>query len=47
MPMGGYKGSGHGRVGYGHSLDEFLETKAVFIKVGEDVGGWKAGLSRE
>ncbi|KAF2725120.1 aldehyde dehydrogenase [Polychaeton citri CBS 116435] len=40
MPFGGYKGSGQGREGYGYSLEEYLETKAVLIKIGDDaVGG--------
>ena len=35
MPFGGYKGSGQGREGYGHSLDEYLEVKTVYIKLDE------------
>ena len=33
MPFGGYKQSGQGREGLGHSLNNFLETKTVVIKV--------------
>ena len=33
MPFGGYKGSGQGREGWLHSMDNFLETKSVMIKV--------------
>jgi aldehyde dehydrogenase (NAD+) len=33
MPFGGYKGSGLGREGYGYSLDNYLETKTVLIKL--------------
>jgi len=33
MPFGGYKGSGQGREGIGYSLDEYLEEKAVLIKL--------------
>jgi len=33
MPFGGYKGSGIGREGYGYSLDSYLETKAVLVKI--------------
>ena len=33
MPFGGYKQSGVGREGFGRSLDNFLETKTVLIKV--------------
>jgi aldehyde dehydrogenase (NAD+) len=33
MPFGGYKQSGVGREGFGHSLDNFLETKTVLIKL--------------
>ena len=32
-PFGGYKGSGLGREGLHHSLDHFLETKSVIIKI--------------
>ena len=32
VPFGGYKMSGYGREGGVHHLDEFLETKAVWIK---------------
>jgi acyl-CoA reductase-like NAD-dependent aldehyde dehydrogenase len=32
-PFGGYKGSGLGREGLTHSLDHFLETKSVVIKI--------------
>lgn len=39
MPFGGYKGSGIGRVGYGYSLDNFLETKTVIIKLSDDAVG--------
>lgn len=34
MPFGGYKQSGTGREGFGHSLNNFLETKTVLIKIG-------------
>lgn len=33
LPFGGYKMSGQGREGWPHSLDSFLETKSVIIKV--------------
>ncbi|CAK7229074.1 hypothetical protein SCUCBS95973_007096 [Sporothrix curviconia] len=33
LPFGGYKMSGQGREGWLHSLDNFLETKSVIIKV--------------
>ncbi len=33
LPFGGYKISGQGREGWLHSLDNFLETKSVMIKV--------------
>lgn len=33
LPFGGYKMSGQGREGWLHSLDQFLETKSVIIKV--------------
>ncbi|KAL4779599.1 aldehyde dehydrogenase domain-containing protein [Aspergillus varians] len=33
MPFGGYKMSGIGREGYMHSLDGFLETKSILIKM--------------
>lgn len=36
MPFGGYKGSGLGREGYGYSLDNYLQTKAVMIKLGAE-----------
>ncbi|CZR55272.1 probable aldehyde dehydrogenase [Phialocephala subalpina] len=32
-PFGGYKGSGIGREGITHSMDNFLETKSVHIKI--------------
>ncbi|EPE02441.1 aldehyde dehydrogenase [Ophiostoma piceae UAMH 11346] len=35
MPFGGYKGSGQGREGWLHSMDNFLETKSIMIKVDE------------
>lgn len=35
MPFGGYKGSGQGREGFGHSMDEYLEVKTVYIKLDE------------
>lgn len=35
MPFGGYKGSGLGREGHGYSLDNYLETKSVLIKLSE------------
>lgn len=34
MPFGGFKMSGIGREGFLHSMDNFLETKTVLIKVG-------------
>ncbi|KAL5337687.1 Aldehyde/histidinol dehydrogenase [Aspergillus crustosus] len=34
MPCGGYKMSGIGREGFTHSLDSFLETKTILIKIG-------------
>ncbi|KAF2231517.1 aldehyde dehydrogenase [Viridothelium virens] len=38
MPFGGWKGSGQGREGFaGYSLENFLETKSVMIKVSEEV----------
>ena len=33
VPFGGYKQSGAGREGFGHSLNNFLETKTVLIKI--------------
>lgn len=33
MPFGGWKGSGTGRESYLHSMDHYLETKSVLIKV--------------
>ncbi|MBE3043123.1 aldehyde dehydrogenase family protein, partial [Candidatus Bathyarchaeota archaeon] len=33
MPFGGYKASGQGREGRLESLDNFLETKSVMIRV--------------
>lgn len=33
MPFGGFKSSGVGREGLGHSLNNFLETKTVLIKI--------------
>jgi aldehyde dehydrogenase (NAD+) len=33
LPFGGYKQSGQGREGWLHSLDIFLETKSVMIKI--------------
>ncbi|KAL3432414.1 betaine-aldehyde dehydrogenase [Aspergillus tetrazonus] len=33
MPFGGYKMSGVGREGFMHSLDNFLETKTILIKM--------------
>jgi aldehyde dehydrogenase (NAD+) len=33
MPFGGYKQSGVGREGFGYSLDQYLETKAVLIAI--------------
>lgn len=37
MPFGGWKGSGMGREGFGHSLNNFLETKTVCIKVASNL----------
>jgi len=36
MPFGGYKSSGQGREGLGYSMDEFLETKTVLIKLSDE-----------
>jgi len=33
MPFGGYKGSGIGREGFHHSINNFLETKSVLINM--------------
>ena len=33
MPFGGYKQSGQGREGIGYSLDNYLETKAVYCQI--------------
>jgi aldehyde dehydrogenase (NAD+) len=33
MPFGGYKASGLGREGWTVSIDNYLETKSVLIKV--------------
>lgn len=33
MPFGGYKTSGVGREGYMHSMENFLETKAILMRV--------------
>ncbi|KIM97400.1 hypothetical protein OIDMADRAFT_147838 [Oidiodendron maius Zn] len=33
MPFGGYKGSGLGRESYIHSMEHFMETKSILIKV--------------
>lgn len=35
MPFGGYKSSGSGREGFGYTLNNFLETKTVLIKIEE------------
>ncbi|KAL2836768.1 aldehyde dehydrogenase domain-containing protein [Aspergillus pseudoustus] len=35
LPFGGYKASGVGREGIHHSLDNYLETKTVLVKVGQ------------
>lgn len=35
MPFGGFKSSGTGREGLGHSLNNFLETKTVLIKISQ------------
>ncbi|KAF2434372.1 aldehyde dehydrogenase [Tothia fuscella] len=35
MPFGGWKHSGQGREGFGYSLDNYLETKAVYIKLSD------------
>lgn len=35
LPFGGYKGSGQGREGLLYSMDNFLETKSVILKVDE------------
>ncbi|RSL70398.1 hypothetical protein CEP53_001878 [Fusarium sp. AF-6] len=34
LPFGGYKASGQGREGWQHSIDNFLETKSIMMKVG-------------
>ncbi|PYH95037.1 aldehyde dehydrogenase [Aspergillus ellipticus CBS 707.79] len=34
MPFGGFKGSGIGRESYLHSMESYLETKAVLIQIG-------------
>jgi len=33
MPFGGYKMSGQGREGFGYSIDNYLETKSVLIRM--------------
>ncbi|KAF7552062.1 hypothetical protein G7Z17_g4581 [Cylindrodendrum hubeiense] len=33
MPFGGYKASGVGREGFGASMDNYLETKSVLVKI--------------
>jgi aldehyde dehydrogenase (NAD+) len=33
MPFGGYKQSGVGREGFGYSLDNYFEVKAILIKL--------------
>ncbi|CAK1366759.1 unnamed protein product [Cercospora beticola] len=35
VPFGGYKLSGQGREGFGHSLFEYLEVKSVMMKIDE------------
>ena len=35
VPFGGYKLSGQGREGFGHSLSEYLEVKSVMMKIDE------------
>lgn len=35
LPFGGFKSSGIGREGISHSLDNYLETKSVLLKVNE------------
>jgi aldehyde dehydrogenase (NAD+) len=39
MAFGGWKQSGIGREGYGYSLDNYLETKTVLVKIAENAGG--------
>ncbi|KAH9897473.1 aldehyde dehydrogenase domain-containing protein [Xylariomycetidae sp. FL2044] len=48
MPFGGYKTSGVGREGFLHSLNDWLEEKAVFIRVGglEGSGAGNSTLGR-
>ncbi|KAJ5220124.1 Retinal dehydrogenase 1 [Penicillium chermesinum] len=36
MPFGGYKSSGVGREGYTVSIDQYLETKTVLMKIDEE-----------
>ncbi|KAK5144309.1 hypothetical protein LTR04_001614 [Oleoguttula sp. CCFEE 6159] len=36
MPFGGYNGSGIGREGFGYSLDNYLETKSVLLRVRDE-----------
>lgn len=36
MPFGGYKASGQGREGFTVSIDNYLETKSVLIRVDEE-----------
>ena len=38
MPFGGYKGSGQGREGMLHGVEEHLETKTVMVKIDEGAG---------
>ncbi|KAE8414983.1 aldehyde dehydrogenase domain-containing protein [Aspergillus pseudocaelatus] len=38
MPFGGWKMSGVGREGYLHSMENFLETKTILMRVKPDVG---------
>ena len=39
MPFGGYKQSGQGREGFGYSMENYLEEKAVFIKIDASATG--------
>lgn len=36
LPFGGYKQSGQGREGIGYSLDNYLETKAIYCQIDDD-----------
>jgi aldehyde dehydrogenase (NAD+) len=36
-PFGGYKESGHGRVNGAEAIDEYLQTKSVWVELSEEV----------